>query len=423
MHNPLSLCRGTSNLETIIVTSKETDMRIWICIIQRTNKQVFIKASGISLILAITFFVNSCIVPFDAETDEEYDLVSIEGSLIKGKEEHKITISRTTSLDEQKFKPITGCDISLIDNLENQYYYFENLDGTYSLKIDDDLLVFNRQYKIRIITPDGKRYESQSELLIRGAEVDSVYYRMEDKYDKITNKNLFGVQFYVDLKAADSLSSYYRWNLEETYEITSIAPISYYYTGDENQPIARPETSIEFYRCWKTAKVRELFLSNTINLLVNEKKQIPLSLVSTETDRLKIKYSLLVSQYALSEGAYNYWSKLRNETQSAGGLYTQQPGKPVSNITNIDDSNEIVLGYFWVSHSTSKRIFVPGISSIKITGYNCELFEYDPSRPGRRTYPLYIYLDPNMGLEMTASNECFNCTFRGGKTSPPDFWE
>lgn len=384
------------------------------------RKRIQIK---ISILLGLFLVFQGCIVPYEAEIDEEYSLMSIEGSLVKGEEKNALTISRTSSLAYPDFKPVTGCLVSVIDNLNNQYYYVENENGTYTLEVPDDQLVFNREYKLDIVTPEGKLYSSEFETLIYGAEVDTVYYQMEDQYDKITSQDLYGVQFYVDLKAEDSISRYFRWIMQETYEITSIAPITYFYTGDEENPIGEYESEYEFYRCWKTEPVKRLFLSNTMNLTVNEKKRIPLNYVSTGSERLKIKYSLRVQQYTLSEGAYNYWQKAKNETQDAGGLYTQQPGRAISNIYCADDSSELVLGYFWLSHRTESRVFVPGIPSINITGNHCELEEFDPYYHAAGPFPRYVWLDQVRSMAWTSSKSCFNCTERGGTTTKPDYWE
>jgi hypothetical protein len=43
--------------------------------------------------------------------------------------------------------------------------------------------------------------------------------------------------------------------------------------------------------------------------LVNEKKKIPLSYISGESEKLNVKYSILVKQFALSDGAFDFWNK------------------------------------------------------------------------------------------------------------------
>jgi hypothetical protein len=73
---------------------------------------------------------------------------------------------------------------------------------------------------------------------------------------------------------------------------------------------------------------------------------------------LSVKYSILVNQYSLNEDEFSYWEKLQNISDNAGGLYDVTPMVIPSNIYNIDDPEEIILGYFSVSAVASKRIFI-----------------------------------------------------------------
>ena len=370
-------------------------------------------------LLPLCFF-RGCIIPYEPDIGESADLVSIEGSIIKGQPVQSVLIARTTTVSYSKFHPMEDCRVVLQDDHENEYVYQEEGGGRYNLELPGDALVFGRKYRLQVTTPSGEQYGSRFEELREGAVVDTVYYQVEEKLDNLTGEETFGLQFYIDLKASDSISRYFRWNLEETYEYTSIAPVTYYLTGDS---VIFPQDPFEVYRCWKTLKVNQLFLSNTVNLTLNEKKRIPLNYVSTQTDRLKYKYSLLVWQYTLSEGAYNYWQKKKNETQESGGLYTQQPGQPITNLYDVNDTTRQLLGYFWVSHMTGKRILVPRIHSMPVVGDYCEMVEFDPIVHGKGPFPRYIWVDDLTGIKWTGNNICFNCTFKGGSVKKPPFWE
>jgi hypothetical protein len=128
-----------------------------------------------------------------------------------------------------------------------------------------------------------------------------------------------------------------------------------------------------------------------------------------------------VEQFTLSKGAYSYWQKNKIETQESGGIYTQQPGKPITNMYNVNDTSEQVLGYFWVSDKTEQRIFVTHPSNLIVQGERCHLVAYDLELHSNGPYPRYVYEDVIRG-ELTASSLCFNCVFKGGTTVPPDFW-
>lgn len=374
------------------------------------------------LFLLLLLIPQACIEPYEADIEEEVKVLSIEGSLIKGDSVQRIKVSRTTTLSYQQFIPIRGCIVRILDEQGTEFVFDENPDGIYELAIPEDQLIINRGYQLRVLLPSGDEYLSDVETLNSGTEIDSVYYAIENKVDRNSGEELIGLQFFTDIKAADSISRYFRWKLTETYEYTSTAPVSYYYADGSLEPLIL-ENAAEVFRCWKTNSITDLYLSSTVNLTVNEKKRIPLIYVSNVSDRLKIKYSLFVEQYTLSESAYNYWLNNKVATQESGGLYTQQPGSPVSNIRNSNDSTETVVGFFWTSVKTKHRLFVPRINEMPVIGDVCELAEFDFLEHGDGPFPRYIYEDQVRGQILTGSAFCFICTLRGGTTTKPDFWE
>lgn len=363
----------------------------------------------------------SCVSPFEADIEDEPQLLSIEASLIKGEEEQTVRISKTASLDYPVFFPVRDCEVILLDEFDNTFHYEEVSGGIYKVSIPDEELVLGRHYKMRIISSEGVFYESDYELLNPGIEVDSVYYEIEDKVDQITGEPYTGLQFYLDVKAEEDESRYFRWRIDETYEYESFAPLSYYYLDETHTPVY-PSDPWEVFTCWRAEELPGLYQSSTMNLTRNEKKKIRLNYVSARTERLRIMYSLQVRQYSLSENAFEYFEQNRLATEEAGGLYTRQPRQPITNFMNVEDETERVLGYFWVSAQTSRRILVPRIQEMDVLPEQCAYWEFDAMEDGEGPFPIYLYDDRDNGKLYTSSRDCFDCTKRGGSKVKPDFW-
>lgn len=387
--------------------------------IQHTYKTTIKKLFAL-VVFAIILSLSGCIEPYFADIDDEPELISIEGSIIKSLSRQEIVISRTTSLGNPIFEPVTGCMVSVMDELNNEYVFDETYNGIYTLEIDQASLVDGRNYKLVVVTPEGSHYESEYKALESSVPVDSVYYDIEPSLDPVNGIEADGLQFYVDLQASDSVSRYFRWKITETFEYTSGGPIHYYYMDLSFEQVV-PDDIWGLYRCWKTTELEDIFLTSTLNLTANEKKQIPLNYVSTLNDRLKIKYSLLVHQFSLDEEAYNYFMQNKIATEGSGGLYTRQPQQPITNIYNVDDESERVLGYFWTSEMTSKRIFVPRLPELDVKDYFYPLEPFDMEMHGAGPFPMPIMEED--GVRITGSPICFDCTRRGGTTERPKFWE
>lgn len=376
------------------------------------------------LLTAVALMLDSCIEPWDSGIEEQKELIAIDAKLIRGDSIQTINITRSTTLVDPMFLALRDCEVWIEDALGNLLYFEEVADGVYTCPTGEDDLVVGREYRLIVDAPSGARYESAFERMNGEVPVDSVYFEIANDIDPLTGLGLSGIQFYTDLRASDTASRYFRWKLEETWEYTATAPISYYYDIVYGR-IERLylDNTTQFYRCWITQKIPDLFVDNTIRLESNTKKQIPLKFVSTQTDRLRIRYSLLVRQYTLNEEAYRYWDQNRVSLQESGGLYSSQPSLAITNITNVSDTTAQVLGYFWAASVTSRRLTFNRPPGIAVPDEFCDLVDYAMLDEGRNPkYPRYIYFDLETGLEMTNSAACFICTIsKKGTLERPEF--
>ncbi len=391
----------------------------------KQTKKIWKTLAGIFKILlfVMAVFYNGCQFPYDARIEEKTGLISIDGSIVKGDDIQTIIVSKATSLYEPEFEPYSDCDVMVIDEMGNEFNFSESSaePGSYHAKVQDDDLVYDREYKARIITPEGKAYESDYEAILKGAPVDSVYFEKEFINVGFDNEDR-GLQFYLDLKGEEDESRYYRWKLTETWEYKSFAFVEFIYLNKYfDTDSLSTEDAMDLFHCWKTVVVPGLYSSSTVNLTSNEKKKIPLHFISPSTGRVSIKYSLMVEQYSLTPQAYDYWHQSKIESEETGGLYTQQPGQVESNLHNIMDEKEQVLGYFWAAAKTKKRIFVPPQSDLNYVNTECEMIVLDKYAITR--FPVYVFTDDYGNEYSTVNQTCMNCLLKGGVSQMPDFWE
>jgi hypothetical protein len=95
-----------------------------------------------------------------------------------------------------------------------------------------------------------------------------------------------------------------------------------------------------------------------------------------KTDRLTKQYSILVKQFSLSKKEYEFWNNLKKVGETGGDIFAAQPYTVISNIHNVSNANEMVLGYFEVSAVSQKRIFITpnDLVSLNLPDYrtNCD---------------------------------------------------
>lgn len=380
-----------------------------------------------NIIIPVFIFITlaGCIEPFTPNIDESQESLVIEGQITDQAGYHYIHISRTAPYNDPHKIPEPVCQVEVVDNLGNIFEFYESEPGVYRRWMYKFFLNIGTQYKVKVRTADGNEYESDFDMLLSPSPpIDSVYYEIEVRETYDPDFSIYGIQFYIDLDAPDDFARNYRWELEETWEYHAKYRIQYYYDGDIHN-IANPYF---LYFCWKSDSIRKIFTSTTRYSISNKINKYPLQYVSNQSNRLKIKYSLLVKQYSLSNAAYDYWSQLQKQSQESGGLYETQPARVRGNISNVNDHEEVVLGFFNASSVTKKRIFVSEPFGFIFPGTHCSLDTIGPENPlwSYTTYPVYLRSLSVIGQGppyATGDGICFDCTKGGGKTEKPDFWE
>jgi hypothetical protein len=405
------------------------------------------KFNGLIIfIVSITLFALSCISPFEPKYKGESNMLVVEGSVIKGIEKQEIKISRASSISNPVSIPVTNCQVKVLDDSGNEFVFSEESQGKYVATIDDGLLNYNNQYKLVFSTPSGENYESGYQKLLKTAPIDSVFSVEEYHLIPDSARDIKGLQFYANLNAPDDASKYYKWQVEETWEVHAGYMISGIYDGKTVSLTVYPSDSI--YYCWKTRIADGFYTSSTIDLSHNIIKNIPLNFKLNTSEDLRIKYCATVRQYALNQDAYDYWHQKETETKQTGQLYTTQPSQSKSNISNISNPDEKILGFFWVSACSTKHLFLkdPFHKFVEGAGGTCSTLALFADVSGKaletailnlilRTRnvpkpPLYIYQVCGMSgcvYYVALTNTCIDCrtnrTSGAGTTKRPDFWQ
>ncbi len=376
-----------------------------------------IKHLATGLILLVT---SSCIDPYHPRLTETQDLLVVNGMITDQPGEYVVEISRSAPFDNPTFIPVEGCLVQVADDNGSAIIYSEYSPGVYKANLDDSFLGINKAYQLYVRTPDGREYLSEYDPMLACPPIDKLYTEVEIRGTEDPEVNHNGLQFYVDVKGSRNESGNFLWKLEETYEYNSSYQIQYIWDGVKLKEFF-PADSL--YTCYKTQPVQELHTASTRYLAKNELIKYPLSYVSDESPRLRVRYSLLVRQYSLSENAFLYWDKLKNQLTGRGGLYQTQPYSSDGNVFNIDDPDEKVLGYFYASQVKETRIMVE--KPFKVRRILCTLDTIDSPMELPVGFIYLISLN-----EMTFDgppygytyNDCFDCQLNGGTITPPDYW-
>lgn len=371
-------------------------------------------------LLGIVGFLNSCIEPFEPTLNDEASKVVVDGMLTNLPGPYTVRLSLSANPYLPTATPIEGAKVIIAEENGPEEILVETEAGVYKSAEDGMRGMAGKSYKIIIETREDKRYESPFEELKNPHPISSIIPVVEEQYFENAGKEVAGYQFYLNAPPSENEENFYLWLQEGAFRYTTSYPLTDIY---DNGDLMRVDDPFEFSTCYDEHAINEIYTYNTSSLVGNKIENLPLTFVRADTRFLVDRYSLLVKQLSLSEAAYNHWRDIEQQVANLGTLYASQPFQIGSNLTQIGDESEEILGYFTVAGVSEKRIFVDAPFG-KVVDSRCAL---DPDsfrrvRRDRTLWPANIYSSVEAGT-FFFNNGCLDCRTGGGVITAPDFWE
>lgn len=351
----------------------------------------------------------------------------VEG-FINAKGPTEIRLSRTVSLDQKKVFKAEPNAVIKVESDDNLSFTLKSLsNGVY--RSDSLSLNTARKYRINIKTSTGKAFFSDFTPVKITPAMDSINWKQGNG----------AVTIYANTHDPQSNSIYYMWDFIETWEIHSLFQTSIIF--DNGIVRNRIPTDPEMYTCYKYDTSHLILLASSKRLEKDVIYQYPLISLQRGEERLGVRYSVKVSQYALTKECFGFMEQMKKNTESLGTIFDPQPTFLKGNIHAVVDSTEPVIGYMFATTRQEKRIF---ISSLELGGFGYELPDCDHVLQGSGTsccrhdtipsnkvsiyYPAYLPFSaiytppiPTPTSYVLSSAACVDCRLRGSNIKP-SFW-
>jgi hypothetical protein len=364
------------------------------------------------ILISFLLLLNSCITPFIPKTIDNKEMIVVDGLITDQPGKNTIKLSNSFPLGTGNTPlPIKGCIVTVTDDLGNTFNFTETVAGTYVSDSAEFQGLIGRSYTLHINTnsySNNHTFESLPMEMKPVPPIDSVNYEKvtiaeADKWTLLQE----GCQVYLNTHDPTNQCEYYRWTFIETWEFHLPYPVT-------NRI------------CWISANSELINIKDASVLNENKIYRYPLNFISNQTDKLSVKYSMLVKQYSLNKEEYLYWEQLQKLSEKVGSLYDIIPSSVTNNVYCVDDPNEKVLGYFSVSAISSKRIFIKDHFSGLVNLYTHDAcgamtVPADTSLPNLNIYVWIIGGAATSGWLITYDKGCADCTVRGTNI-PPYFW-
>ncbi|MEQ9425602.1 MAG: DUF4249 domain-containing protein [Cyclobacteriaceae bacterium] len=232
------------------------------------------------------------------------------------------TLQEIRLLYSNDFNSTTGTDkangatVRIIDNIGQAIDFLEATDGLYqsTAVVSGN---YGNSYQLQIELSDGTTYESDFQVLKPTPAID-----------------FLSVNIVPNLRNDDP----------EVFNV-SVHTTDFIEMGD-------------FYR-WKIFK-NGFQLGNISDVILRSDRLFNQNQFSVEFDAFEFSSgdSCIIEQYSLSEPAFEFFRLLQIQTGELGRSTSTEPSPVKSNIYNINDHSEVVLGFFYATSVSQAEIVV-----------------------------------------------------------------
>jgi hypothetical protein len=387
------------------------------------------KIYSVLLIGCLILTVGSCvepIVPVLNENDTESVLV-VDGKITDEEGPFRIRLTKSVKVDVLYYlDPVLNADVRIFDNKGNYFQLYSMDYGWYETENKNLRGIVGNSYTLSVTTYDGIQYESSSVLMSEVPDIDSVYFE-EVTRTRLENKQGIDetwADILIDTHDPEGNVRYWYYEFEETWEVKMLTTVEVEHNPPgtfSNKSFESVLISNEKNVCWVTKPSSSVLIANTASSPVDELKGFPVQSLGPSTDKLHIRYSILVKQSAINRELYDFWKQLKDVNEDSGGLYEKLPAQVFGNITCCGGTGK-ALGYFSAMSVKSKRLFIEKTAhhvKTESAYAGCSYYDYPPLPYVPRSFFGTII---GSGMEVYCSSDyCADCRTEGTNVKP-DFW-
>lgn len=345
----------------------------------------------------------------------------VEGVINSGADSTSLKLTRAKNLNDTTIEiPEPNASVTVESKSGVNFPLSHRGNGIYSAPPLP--LNINETYRLKIATFAGGLYESDYVPVKQTPAIDSVSWKQDSN-----------VHIFVHTHDGTNKTQFYRWDYTETWEYYAYYQNDLGYDYVTNRVFFRDPLQL-LSNCWSTNRSTDILLATSSNLSADVISNLPVTSIERGSDKISVRYSILVKQYALSQEAFSFWQQLKKNSKELGSIFGTQPVEVTGNIRCINNPAEPVIGFVSISSVAQKRIFIANSQVVNWTipssydrlcvtkriSRNVDTISYY-LQADTSLAPAYFTDMPVPGLAL-AKKFCVDCTRRGGVTKKPIFW-
>lgn len=378
--------------------------------------------------LYILFFLglfSACREPFEPEIDPvDLDVLVVEGYLDSEGIPSELSLSLTSNIKSDGFTNnlVNGATIYLENTSGARFSLTELGDGKYEFAHD---ISESDVYRLRIFLQNGASYTSEELRPIITPDIIDVGF----------DKNEDGVEIFLTTQGDENADDFL-WTYEETWAFRPPFTSLDKYVPETQEIVPRTDEE-RIDRCYLSRPNSDLLLETSSRFEDQFVFRQAIRQINQGDERLSLRYSILISQKAISKDDVEFWEILKENSDDLGSIFSPLPSIIGGNITMDQNPDAPVIGQVSLGVVKQKRLY---IDIREVAPWTAEVEEYfgcvmEPDtvlvanydqffRSGGNIPTTPIFLENGfvpIGYRYARAS-CVDCTRRGSNVKP-DFWE
>lgn len=354
-----------------------------------------------NLLILIVILLGSCVEKIDFPLNRGVEKLIVSGQINNLDESQFVYLSETTSEDREPLlsgkyfvlndlpRPVSGALVVLISDRGERWTYRMVNPGKYELAGFSGMEA-GVAYHIEIAV-EGRSYRSDPEVFTEVIGTDNLSYTFDRGIFQNQPETAF-ITIQTAVTLPEQVGDYYlRWDVDEAYYWDLTFFPNPFNTGPGD--------------CY----VFDFPDPERITLLNGDLLNRPGGISTQIVAERIVDQSFLsrhyfnIRQTSISKTSYDYWRKIRELVNNTGSVFDTPPAPINGNIKNVNNSDEVVLGYFEVANVNVTRIYT---TRADVPFFIEEVCTYSPTRR-LDDYPI----------------TCLRCSeFKNSTTVTPPWW-
>lgn len=277
------------------------------------------------ILIALGLLLSSCEDRIEIDNPEGEVRFSVEGEITTVLKKHQLLITSTSDFDALEIPTIDSATATLFDDRGNSFAYENIGNGVYQTE-DSIAGELNTAYHVKITLPNGKRIESDPELLTFITPIEAIFSAHVSEYTflngppRAIDDEEEGFYVFIRAREKPTQGDGYRWKAFINGRLLN-GPLEFFFINDDSFVDGSVVDSLDF------------------NFLA------------------QVGDTVVIEQTSISLRNVDYLLSLQTEANPDGQFGTP-PAPVVGNFFNPDDRFEVVFGYFTASDVDSASIII-----------------------------------------------------------------